>query len=312
VSEHPGDPAPTFQRERGRLFALAYRMLGSVGEAEDVVQEAFLRWHAQPRGDIESPPAFLTTITTRLCLDVLKSARRQRETYPGVWLPEPLADGDVDAWPGTAAASPEDDLRRLEALSFAFMSLLERLSPVERAVYLLVEVLDHSHAEAGAILQRSADSCRQALSRAKQALAEGKRANAPPQRHHEMLVAFLLACQKGDADGIAQLLADDVESRADGGGYVTAATKPVVGVRAVSRLFAGLSSLLPPDLQAQPAVVNGWPTALLSSQGVLLAALQIHVVDGRIARIDDVLSPPKLARLAAARGLRTSLPPAGT
>lgn len=310
MSDARTDFAPAFQRERGRLFALAYRMLGSVGEAEDVVQEAFLRWHAQPRGDIESPPAFLTTITTRLCLDVLKSARRQRETYPGVWLPEPLPDEDADAaWPVASASSPEDDLHRLESLSFAFMSLLERLSPVERAVYLLVEVLDHSHAEAGAILQRSPDACRQALTRARQALAQGKRANAPPQRHHEMLEAFLLACQRGDADQIAQLLADDVESRADGGGFVTAATKPVVGVRAVSRLFAGLSSLLPPDLHAQPAVVNGWPTALLSAQGMLLGALQVHVADGRIVRIDNVLSPPKLARLAAAHGLRTAAQP---
>jgi RNA polymerase sigma-70 factor (ECF subfamily) len=307
VSE-PTDPsAPAFQRERGRLFALAYRMLGSVGEAEDVVQEAFLRWHAQPRDAVASPPAFLTTITTHLCLDVLKSARRQREVYPGVWLPEPLpGDAAAAGWPEAAVPGPEDDLHRLESLSFAFLSLLERLLPVERAVYLLTEVLDHSHAEAAAILQRSPEACRQSLRRAKQALAQGRRANAPPQRHAEMLVAFLQACRQGDVDGIAQLLADDVESHADGGGVVQAATRPVVGVRAVSRLYAGISGMLPADLGARLATVNGWPTALLVSQGVLLAALQLHVADGRIVRIDDVLSPRKLARLAAAHGLRVA------
>lgn len=291
--------ADSLQGERGRLFAIAYRMLGSAGEAEDMVQEAYLRWYAQPREEVQNPPAFLTTMVTHLCLDELKSARRQRELYPGVWLPEPVAPGEVDG--------PEDDLEKLESISFAFLSLLETLGPLERAVYLLAEVFDHSHAEIATIIGRTPEACRQVLHRAKRSLASRKRSNASEARHRELLASFLMATRRGDVDCLARLLADDVESRADGGGFVNAATKPVVGVRAVSRLYAGLAGLVPQDLAMRIERVNGSPAALLSSGGVLLSVLQVQVQDDRISRIDNVINPRKLKRLASAFGLRTSV-----
>jgi RNA polymerase sigma-70 factor, ECF subfamily len=300
--------AEPLQAERGRLFALAYRMLGSVGEAEDAVQDAYLRWYSEPRGAVLNPPGFLTTMVVNRCLDVLKSARRQREQYPGVWLAEPLgAEAGNEAWPEARVAGPEEDLQRLESVSFAFMALLETLSPLERAVYLLAEVFDYPHAEIGAMLQRSPQACRQALRRAKLSLEARTRSNASEQRHRELLVSFVTAVGQGDVDALARLLADDVESRGDGGGYVNAATKPVVGVRAVSRLFAGLAKQIPADLEVRLETVNGWPSALLSAGGVLLAVFQVQVVDDRIARIDNVMNPYKIARVAATYGYRTAL-----
>jgi RNA polymerase sigma factor (sigma-70 family) len=300
--------AEPLQAERGRLFALAYRMLGSVGEAEDAVQDAYLRWYSEPRAEVLNPPAFLTTMVINRCLDVLKSARRQREQYPGVWLAEPLgAEADNEAWPEARVAGPEEDLQRLESVSFAFMALLQTLSPLERAVYLLAEVFDYPHSEIGAMLQRSPQACRQALRRAKQSLDARKRSNASDQRHRELLVSFVTAVGQGDVDALARLLADDVESRGDGGGYVNAATKPVVGVRAVSRLFAGLAPQIPADLEVRLETVNGWPSALLSAGGVLLAVFQVQVVDDRITRIDNVMNPHKIARVAATWGYRTAL-----
>ncbi|MBA2673283.1 RNA polymerase sigma factor SigJ [Ramlibacter sp.] len=286
------------QRERGRLFALAYRMLGSVGEAEDAVQEAFTRWYAQPRDAVQNPAGFLTTVVANICLDQLKSARRRHEDYPGVWLPEPVA---------ALQDGPEDDLQRLESISLAFVSLLEALNPLERAVFVLVEVFDYAHAEVAAMLGRTPEACRQALHRARQSLAAHRRAVAPAERHRKLLLSFVAAVQRGDVDELAQMLADDVESRADGGGFVNAAARPITGVRAVSRLFAGLSKQSPPDLAVRIETVNGWPAALLSSAGVLWSVLQLRADDGaRILRIDNVMNPYKLARVAAAFGLRTA------
>lgn len=286
------------QQERGRLFALAYRMLGSAGEAEDAVQEALARWYAQPRDAVQNPAGFLTTMVTNICLDQLKSARRKREDYPGVWLPEPLA---------AVGDGPEEDLQRLESISLAFVSLLETLSPLERAVFVLVEVFDHSHAEVAAMLDRTPQACRQALHRARQSLAAHKRMAAPAERHRALLLSFVAAVRRGDVDELARMLAEDVESRADGGGFVRAAARPVVGVRAVSRLFAGLSKQVPPDLAVRIETVNGWPAALLSSGGVLWSVVQLRADEGdRIQRIDNVINPRKLARVAAAFGLRTA------
>jgi RNA polymerase sigma-70 factor (ECF subfamily) len=290
--------ADALHAHRPRLFALAYRMLGSAGEAEDVVQETYARWYSQPREDVANPPAFLTTMVTHLCLDVLKSARRQREEYPGVWLPEPLAPQET---PG-----PEDDLQRLESVSLAFLSLLETLGPLERAVYVLADVFDYSHAEVATILHRTPQACRQALHRARQSLAQGRRTSRPGPRHRELLASFISATQRGDLEGLTQLLADGVESRADGGGHVNAVAKPMTGVRAVSRLYAGLSKQIPRDLDVRIEQVNGWPSALMSVHGVLLSVLQIQVEGDRIVRIDNVLNPYKLARVARAFGLRTA------
>lgn len=295
------------QAERGRLFALAYRMLGSAGEAEDAVQETYLRWYAQPRPEVENPPAFLTTVLTHWCLDQLKSARRRREQYPGVWLPEPVADSEVLAPEEDAGGDPQEQLQRLESVSLAFLSLLETLSPLERAVYLLAEVFDYPHAEVAAILGRSEEACRQVLRRARQSIEAGRRrASASAERHRHLLVSFLAACRGGEVDALASLLADDVVARADGGGQATSANRPVVGVRAVSRLYAALGRRAGPDVHIRIEPVNGWPAALLVSGGVLFSVLQVRTSGERIERIDNVLNPDKLARVAAAFGLRVA------
>ena len=300
--------------ERGRLFGLSYRMLGSAGEAEDIVQEAYLRWYARPRPEVENPRAFLTTVVTHLCLDHLRSAQHRREQYPGVWLPEPLAPDDLEADDLRAArnpATPEDDLEKLESISLAFLSLLQSLSPLERAVYVLAEVFDYSHAEVAEVIGRTPAACRQALRRAKQSLAAGRRDAAPAERHRELLGSFIAACRSGDIDNLTRLLAEDVVSRADGGGQVKATNRPVVGVRAVSRLYVGLRKVLPRDLVIRIETVNGWPTALMSSGGFLVSTLQIRVQGERIVRIDNVVNPAKLARVAKALGMRT-VPPGET
>lgn len=300
--------ADAVHRERGRLFALAYRMLGSAGEAEDVVQDAWLRWFAEPRGEVRSPPAFLTTMVTRLCLDHLKSARHRREQYPGVWLPEPVPD---EAWEEILAEprghddDPQERLQRLETVSLAFLAVLDTLTPLERAVYLLADVFDYSHAEIGAMLERTPEACRQVLRRARQAMDQPKRAPASAERHRELLGGFLAACRSGDLDALTRLLADDVVSRADGGGRVTAANRPVEGLRAVSRLFAGLAKQVPAGLSGRMAMVNGWPAGLLTLGDVLVSVVQVRSWGDRIERIDNVLAPAKLARVAQAHGLRT-------
>ena len=187
----------------------------------------------------------------------------------------------------------------------AFLSLLQTLGPLERAVFVLAEVFDYPHAEVARIVRRSPEACRKALSRAKQNLAVRKASSGSTDRHRELLLSFIAAVRRGHLGELAQLLADDVESRADGGGHVNAATKPVVGARAVSRLYAGLSPQVPADLSVRMETINGWPAALLIVGDTLLSVIQVRVSADRIQRIDNVLNPRKLARVATARGLKT-------
>ncbi|MGZ5198371.1 MAG: sigma-70 family RNA polymerase sigma factor [Telluria sp.] len=292
---------------RGKLFALAYRMLGSAGDAEDIVQEAFVRWHTEPRKDIRNPQAFLTTVVTRLCLDHIKSARVRLETYPGVWLPEPLDEGEFEDVPDPSQLTPEERVQRLEAVSLAFLAVVQALSPIERAVYLLREIFDYSHSEVAAMLGRTPEACRQALHRARQSLSPSQAGDAPTAAHRELLSTFISSVRKGDLDELCQLLSEDVEARADGGGYVTAATRPVIGRRAVSRLYAGYSRKLPPDLIVRIVDLNGWPTALLIVGDILLSALQVRIFGNQVCGIDNVMSPKKLQRLASSLGLKTKL-----
>lgn len=293
--------------QRPRLFGLAYRMLGSAAQAEDAVQEAYARWYAQPRDAVRNEAAFLTTIVTRLCLDELKSARARREQYPGVWLPEPLAV-EPEALQAELAApvqhSAESELERLESISLAFMALLESLTPLERAVYLLHEVFGYGHGEVAQITGRSEAACRQIHRRAKHSLHARKPVAASPERHRELLAAFFAACRKGDLDGLTRLLAEDVVSRADGGGRATAANRPVVGARAVARLYCGFARRADADTQAEIRAVNGWPSLVLCTGNVLRSVIQIQTNGERIGAIYAVTNPEKLARLAAGLGLR--------
>lgn len=292
--------------QRPRLFGLAYRMLGSAAQAEDTVQEAYARWYAEPRTEVRNQAGFLTTVVTRLCLDHLKSARVQRERYPGPWLAEPLAlEPTALATPGDEA-SAEQELERLETISLAFLALLESLTPLERAVYLLHEVFDYSHAEVASILGRNETSCRQVQRRAHRALQSRRPAADNREGHGQLLMAFLQACQDGDLPGLERLLADDVVARSDGGGKVTAARRPLLGARAVARLYLGLARQ-PRAVGVQVRSVNGWPALVVSEDGRLIAVIQVHCRGARIVAIDAVLNPDKLARLAGELGLQLAV-----
>jgi RNA polymerase sigma-70 factor, ECF subfamily len=293
---------------RPRLFGLAYRMLGSATQAEDIVQDAFARWYASARDDVRNEGAFLMTTVTNLCLDHLKSARAQRELYVGEWLPEPIAGDDsgnasvVDA----SYASAQGDLERLESISLAFVAILDTLSPLERAAFLLHEVFDYAHGDVARIIGRTEAACRQLHRRAKQALKTRRPKTATPQRHRELLGAFLAACEDGDLDGLTRLLAADVVVRADGGGKAAAASRPVVGALPAARLYIGLARRFLTGMAAEIRVVNGWPALIVREGDVLRTVVQVHSAGERIDSIYAVVNPDKLAHLARALGLRTA------
>lgn len=279
-----------FEDHRPWLLSIAYRMLGTVAEAEDVVQEAYLRYQAANRDDIREPRAFLTTVVTRLCLDVLKSARAQRETYYGPWLPEPLL---------TDEDSPASQVGRLESLSVAFLLLLEQLSPAERAVFLLREVFDYGYGEIAAIVGKDEAACRQLLHRARQHLHGNRpRFTASPDAQRQMLEQFLRVTEAGDLDGLTALLCDDIEIWSDGGGKVTAAARPVQGRDKAAKVFLGIARTAPPGLQFEIAQINGGPAALFRlADGKPYAVISLDIEADRIARIHILVNPDKLAHL---------------
>jgi RNA polymerase sigma-70 factor, ECF subfamily len=286
----PSNPEPyqTFEALRPLLFSIAYRMLGSVMEAEDLLQEAYLRYAAVDSATVQSPKAYLTTVVTRLCLDYLKSARVQREHYVGPWLPEPLLTEE----------GPASHLEHVESISMAFLVLLEQLSPVERAVFLLREVFDYSYAEVALIVDRSETHCRQIFSRAKRHLTAKRPRFEPSSQGQAALVhRFLAAIGEGNVDELAQVLAEDVRMWSDGGGRVVAATKPLGGREQVMRFLAGLARRRPPDLTVETALVNGSQSLLLYLGGQLYAIWHFTFQDDRIGEIRAVLNPEKLRHL---------------
>src|SRR5215467_9115195 len=225
-----------YQRLRPLMFSIAYRMLGSVSEAEDIVQEAFLRYHAaQPRqAEIGSPKAYLSAVTTRLCIDHLRSARARREAYPGEWLPEPLLTGE--------AADPAGQAEQTDSLSMAFLLVLERLSPVERAVFLLHDVFSYGYEEIARIVGKSEDNCRQLALRARRHVTEHRPRQEPSrQRRDELADRFFAAVQHGDMDGLVKLLAADVEVHGDSGGIRPSWPRPIIGRDRVIRLLLSMA-----------------------------------------------------------------------
>ena len=273
-----------FERERPRLRALAYRMLGSVAEAEDVVQDAWLRWNAVDAA--ESARAYLTTIVTHLCLDQLKSARVRREQYVGPWLPEPIRTGD-------------DEPDR-ESISLAFLLILERLSPIERAVLLLHRVFDHSHAEIARLVGKDEAAVRQVLHRASARVAAERPRFAPSAAEHARLLAgFLQACAAGDVAALGAMLADDAVAHTDGGGKVQAARRAVVGADAVARFFVGLGRKGDgyDGLDVESAELNGWPAAIVRRGGVVAYVVGIETDGATIVAVHVVSNPDKLRRL---------------
>jgi RNA polymerase sigma-70 factor (ECF subfamily) len=285
----------TFQGERRRLFGVAYRMLGSIGEAEDVLQEAYLRWQRvgeAGREQVERPAAYLVRLVTRLCIDVLRSAHARRMEYVGPWLPEPLVDGAVDQ----LTHDPTSLHELADDLSLAFLVLLERLSPVERAVLLLRESFDFSYRDIAPIVGKTQENCRQIERRAKRRLSEAGGSPKPVDQatHERLLKRFLEATRQGDVDGLLAILAEDVVSYADGGGKVTTARRPVVGAAQVARYLVGLGRHAPAGVDYRLGRVNGAPGLLTYIDGRLGNVVSIYVEGGRIRRIFIVVNPEKL------------------
>jgi RNA polymerase sigma-70 factor (ECF subfamily) len=286
------DRGALFSEHRAFLVGLAYRMLGSLAEAEDAVQETFLRSEKAPRDDLASPRAWLATVLTRICLDQLKSARSTREHYTGPWLPEPVRTDLPDA-----VVKPKD-LVEAETLSLAFLVLLETLSPLERAVFLLHEVFDYTHAEVAAILQRDEQAVRQLLHRARAHVKDGRpRFQTDPERHKELLLRFLSAVGAGDLAALESMLASDAVLKNDGGGKVHSALKPILGANRVARWFLGVRKKTP-NTHVELAEINGQPGVILRDDRGPIGAFSLAVDEsGQIAEIDVIVNPDKLGAL---------------
>jgi RNA polymerase sigma-70 factor, ECF subfamily len=278
-----------FEEQRPVLFGLAYRMLGSVADAEDIVQESYLRWQAADRGDVQSPRAFLVTVATRLALDQLRRRKRERETYVGPWLPEPLVTDD----------NADDCAEMAESLSLAFLTLLEKLQPIERAVFLLHEVFQYSHDDISAIVEKSPENCRQILSRARQHLAARRpRFRPEPAQQQALLGQFLTTCRSGDVVALARMLVDDAVLMSDGGGKAQAARKIVRGSAMVARALVGLAKKKAVGFETRFATVNGVSSLLLCAGGAIDSVVNFEFTsDGRIAAVHIVRNPDKLTHV---------------
>lgn len=293
---------------RPLMFSIAYRMLGSVVEAEDVVQDAYLRIHERRVAGlhIENPEAFASTVATRLAIDALRSARRQREVYVGPWMPEPLPDDDAD---------PAHRVERDETLSFAFLAVLERLGPVERAVFLLREVFAYDYPAIAAIVEREEAACRQILHRAKARIADGRpRFDADATRDAVLLDSFFAALDAGDVDGLADALADDVVFYGDGGGRAPAIQHPIHGAVAVARFLAGLVRRGEGmHVRTERTSANGEAALRVSGpDGSTLSVLMLHVSGGRVSVVGNQLNPAKLGHLGPVGDLNALVSGGGT
>jgi RNA polymerase sigma-70 factor (ECF subfamily) len=272
---------------RALAFAIAYRMLGTVSEAEDVVQEALLRLHAAD--DVENREAFLTTVTTRLAIDVLRSARLRRETYTGEWLPEPLVEDE-------AVRRVEDE----EAISLAFLVLLERLTPDERAVLVLRDSFDYAFEEIGEVLGKSADNCRQILSRARRRVGDERpRFDADPEQRHTLAARFLAAAREGDMEGLVAVLAPGAVLVGDGGGKARALPRPLVGAEQIARAVMAFARLAEGwGVTLEPVLVNGQPgVRSIAPDGRLVNVMSLDVADGAVQRVHSIVNPDKLVHL---------------
>ena len=280
-----------FDQHRGLLFSIAYRMLGTVADAEDLIQETFLRWHTSGKEEIQNPRAFLVTILSRLCINHLQSAQVQREEYAGIWLPEPVVTDPGDG--------PFNLIRVDESLSMAFLVLLERLSPMERAIFLLKEVFEYDHREISSIVGQSEANCRQILKRAKQHVTSLRpRFKAAGPDRGALLENFVKATGTGDMTGLLNLLTDDVVLRSDGGGKAVAVPKEVRGAEKVGRgIFGGLERLVPKSLIRKHVRINGEPAIINYLDGRAHSVLSIDIHGDRISAIYIITNPDKLKHL---------------
>ena len=280
----------TFHRLRPRLHAIAYRMLGSAGHAEEIVQDAWLKWHAQAPGSIDNTEAWLVSVTTRIAIDRLRSARVEREHYEGIWLPEPVvADGP---------STPEELLEQVDQISLGLLLLLERLTPEARAAFLLREVFDVDYAELAHMVGKSEAACRQLVKRAKAQLAEGRARHQVQQEAHDRLVeSFAQAMTAGDFHGLRDLLADDATLMGDGGGKVTAFPKPLLGGQRIAQLFYAAHRRYRDGLRIEVARVNGGHGVLRFIEGQLESAQAFETDGARIVSIFVQRNPDKLRRV---------------
>jgi RNA polymerase sigma-70 factor, ECF subfamily len=272
---------------RPYLFSIAYRMLGSVAEAEDVVQDAYLRYE-EADVEAESPKAYLATVTTRLAIDRLRSARVRREVYPGEWLPEPLVDDEALRHAETA-----------DSLSLTFLHLLEKLSPVERAVFLLREVFDYPYEEVAEIVGKSPENCRQILTRAHRHVQEGRRRFDVSREERELIARrFVAAWEEGDTDGLIELLAPDATVYGDGGGKAPSVRVPLVGAERVAKAIVGWGRQAHEHgLVHRPALVNGEPGLIFYEGDRVHWVAAFEIADGVVVAIRSGLNPDKLAHL---------------
>jgi RNA polymerase sigma-70 factor, ECF subfamily len=281
----------SFDQYRSLLFSVAYRMLGSVADAEDMLQETFIRWQQAPDVEIRSPRAFLVTIISRLCINQLQSARVQREEYVGQWLPEPIITG-----PGS---DPLEIIRVDESLSMAFLVMLERLTAIERAVFLLREVFEYEYSEIAAVLGQSEANCRQILSRAKQHVSAIRpRFKTSSQKNSDLLERFLKATSDGDMEGLVALLSSDVVLHSDGGGKAIAVPNLIQGVDNVAcGIFGGLQKIVPRNLVRRVMELNGELGVVSYFHGKPHSVLTLGAGQGRIHAIYILTNPEKLAHL---------------
>ncbi|WP_055584983.1 RNA polymerase sigma-70 factor [Peterkaempfera griseoplana] len=307
--------AAEFQQHRARLLALAYRLLGSAAEAEDAVQEAFLRWDAADRTAIAAPSAWLAKVVTNLCLNLLTSARARREHYVGPWLPEPVLTGAGTVLTAPLPApGPEEHAELRESLSLAVLMMLERLSPAERAVFVLREAFGYGHREIAGVLDLSEAASRQHHRRARQRMEQPvRRFEASQVRRRELLEGFLDAAAQGDLPGLEALLTEDVTAWTDGGGHVSAARRPVLGRDRVARFVLGVVGQAAPDAVVATAEVNGEPGLVWWEAGGLRSVVALEMSGGGISGVRAVLNPEKLGYAARQwRELQDSPEPSGS
>ncbi|MGW4170625.1 RNA polymerase sigma-70 factor [Streptomyces chartreusis] len=281
--------AQQFMAARPQLFGIAYRILGTAAEAEDVVQDAWLRWQKTDRTEIKEPAAFLATVTARLAINVAQSARMRRESYTGPWLPEPV----------DTTADPQLGAERAEALDMAVLLLLEKLNPVERAAYVLREAFDYPYKRIAEILETNEAHTRQLVTRARKHMAAERKEPVSSTAHKRLLEVFLDAARTGSLSGLENVLAEDVVSYADGGGIRGASKIPVVGRRHVSKYLAAFAPRFWPPAEVRWVEANGRPAVLVSAEGNPVALLCVDVSARGIERIMWVMNPAKLAPYVA-------------
>ncbi len=292
MTENDKHAIAAFEKARPRLWGLAYRMLGSAADADDAVQDTWLRWQTVPHDDIASPEAWLTTACSRLCIDILRAAHRTRVDYVGPWLPEPLI--------GDAGHEPIDQAELASSLSMAFMLLLERLTPTERAAYLLHDVFDYDYDAVSAVLDKQADACRQLVSRARKHVERKEvRVEDEPARQRFLLDTFMGALRSGETDRLASLLADDAELWTDGGGKAVAQTDVIRGQSEIARVLDMIWKTAWYDRTFIETQVNGSPGLMLRENDEIVGVLTLaDTADGRISGIHVVRNPDKLGRVS--------------